>query len=530
MERRNFIRNSSYFVIGANALGLLSCNDSTNPVLKKEEGFQLEEWTIDQLQNAYDDGSQTIEKVVQMYLNRIEAIDKNGPKLNSVIEVNPNALPIAKELDKELADGKKRGRMHGVPVIIKDNIDTGDNMMTTAGSRALIGSYAKEDAGVVKKLREAGAVIIAKANLSEWANFRGDNSSSGWSGRGGQTKNPYELDRNPCGSSSGSGASVSANLCMVAIGTETNGSIVCPSNANGVVGIKPTVGLVSRSGIIPISETQDTAGPMARTVADAAICLSAIAGSDDRDSYTTQADEKATDYSQFLKKDGLQGKRLGLFKSAMGFSKAVDRLIEQAIDQMKEVGAEIIDIERINSMNVGRESFDVLLYEFKDGLNKYFASLGEDAPIKSLEELIEWNKKDSIELSFYDQELLIQANEKGDLNSEEYITAKQKMLEAYREEGIDKVMDEHELDAIIAPTGSPAWYTDHINGDNFGGGSSSPAARSGYPNITVPAGFVDHLPIGISFFGKAWSEGALIELAYAYEQVSMNRKPPQFLD
>lgn len=530
MQRRKFIQDTGLIIAGANVLTFLSCQPS-KPSMGNSYDFELEEWTIGQLQQAYDEKSKTIEQVVQMYLERIEKIDWEGPKLSSVLEVNPNAIPIAKELDQELAEGKKRGPMHGIPVLLKDNIDTADNMMTTAGSRALIGSYAKEDSGVAKKLREAGAIILGKANLSEWANFRGDMSSSGWSGRGGQTKNPYRIDRNPCGSSAGSGASVSANLCMVAIGTETNGSIVCPANANGVVGIKPTVGLVSRAGIIPISETQDTAGPMARTVTDAAICLGAMTGIDARDPYTQDAEGKAlSDYTPFLKKDGLNGKKLGLYKSAMGFNFKVDRLIEEALETMRSNGAEIIELENLGSTNVGSESFNVLLYEFKDGLNKYFAGLGPDAPIKTLEELIEFNKKDSIELKYFDQELLIMAQEKGDLNSEEYITSKEKMLQATREEGIDKVMEENNLDAILGPTGSPAWPTDWANGDSFHGGSSSPAARAGYPNITVPIGFIEELPVGLSFFGKAWTEGALLEVAYAYEQASMKRKAPKFID
>lgn len=493
------------------------------------QDFPFEEFTIEQLHAGYANGEFTVQEVIKKYIDRIKRIDKSGPQLNAVIQVNPDAMTIAAQLDKEFMEGKIRGPMHGIPVLLKDNIDTHDQMETTAGSRALLGSHPLQDSYIAEKLRASGAVILGKANLSEWANFRGELSSSGWSGVGGQTKNPYVLDRNPCGSSSGSGVAVSANLCMVAIGTETNGSIVCPSTANGIVGIKPTVGLLSRSGIIPISFTQDTPGPMARTVKDAATCLGAMVGVDQNDSKTLASEGKFhTDYTQFLKKNGLKGKRIGLYKPALGKHFKVDALMDETIKHLKNQGVTIIDVDEITSVNVNALSFEVMLYEYKDGLNKYFASLGENAPIKNMDELIAFNKTDSIELRYYDQRFLEMANEKGDLDSPEYLEALQKMHSAIREEGIDKIMDEHELDAIIAPTGSPAWKTDWVNGDAYILGSSSPAAISGYPNITVPMGFVEDLPVGISFFGRAWSEPLLLEIAYAYEQSTMHRKPPKF--
>ncbi|MBC8314026.1 MAG: amidase [Bacteroidetes bacterium] len=496
----------------------------------ESDSFIFLEQDITQVQQGYKDGTYSIKEVVQAYLDRIEAIDKSGPMLNSMIQVNPDAIQIAEELDKELEVGNSRGPMHGIPVVLKDNIDTHDKMATTAGSRALMNSYPLKDSYIAKQLRDAGAIIIGKANLSEWANFRGELSSSGWSGVGGQTKNPYILDRNPCGSSSGSAAAVSANLTMIAIGTETNGSIVCPSTANGIVGIKPTVGLASRSGIIPISFTQDTPGPMARTVRDAAICLGAIVGIDSADEKTLASQRKFyRDYTQFLKEDGLKGKRIGLYKAPFGRNYKVDTLMYKAVDFLKSEGAEIIEIEKISSEKVGSYSFEIMLFEYKDGLNKYFQSLGPDAPIKSVEELIAFNQSDSIELKHYNQRYLEMAQEKGDLTSLEYQEALAKMLQGSREDGIDRVMNEHDLDAIIAPTGSPAWKTDWINGDSYHLGSSSPAARAGYPNITVPMGYIDELPVGISFFGKVWSEPLLLEIAYAYERGTKHRKSPKFL-
>jgi amidase len=510
---------------------LITCQSPIQKVTTETNPARyLEEMTISQLQEGYRNGNFTIKEVVTDYLTRIQSIDKNGPVLNSVIIVNPDALRIAEELDKEMASGRIRGPMHGVPVILKDNIDTHDKMPTTAGATVLRNSFPPKDSWVSQKLREAGAVIIGKANLSEWANFRADISSSGWSGVGGQTKNPYVLDRNPCGSSSGSGASVSANLCMIAIGTETDGSIVCPSNNNGLVGLKPTVGLISRTGIVPISFTQDTPGPMGRTVEDVAKCLGILTGIDSTDSKTlASAGNFMTDYSKFLNKDGLKGKRIGLLKNNMGFMGKVDTLIRQAVIKLKEQGAEIIEIEAPKGTGYGDAEYQVLLYEFKDGLNKYFNSLGQGAPVKDLKELIEFNKKDSIELKYFDQNIFEKAQKKGDLGSPEYKTSLARMLKATREDGIDRMLKDNKLDALMAPTGSPAWKTDLVLGDHFMGGSSSLAAVAGYPAITVPAGFVDQLPICVSFFGKAWSEPVLIEIAYAYEQASKLRRAPKFL-
>ncbi|MGD9994258.1 MAG: amidase [Salinivirgaceae bacterium] len=523
------MKNKSLSLIALLLLGFaFACQQPASKL--SNNAFALEEMTILEMHQRYLDQSLTVEEVVQQYLNRIEQIDKNGPALNAVIQLNPDALEIARELDAELREGKVRGYMHGIPVLLKDNLDTHDKMATTAGSRALMGSQPLQDSWVAKKLRESGAVILGKANLSEWANFRGELSSSGWSGVGGQTKNPYVLDRNPCGSSSGSGVAVSANLCMVAIGTETNGSIVCPSHANGIVGIKPTVGLVSRSGVIPISWTQDTPGPMARNLSDAAICLAAISGVDSADTKTLAAKENLhADYQPFLKSNGLQGKRLGLYTRALGTHYKVDALMQETVDYLKSQGAEIVEIDQIANPEVESWSFELMLYEYKDGLNKYFASLGEKATIKNLDELIAFNKSDSVEMQIYNQVYLEMANEKEGLDSKAYKDLLQKMENGMRTEGIDRVMNAHQLDAIIAPTGSPAWKTDWVNGDFYQLGSSSPAAISGYPNITVPMGFIGELPVGISFFGRAWSEPLLLEIASAYEQGTRHRKAPKFL-
>lgn len=512
-------------------VSLISCQPKEKKSKEITDKTYLEEITIAQLQQGYKEGKFTITDVVKDYLERINEIDKNGPRLNSIITLNPDALQLAEELDKEMAAGKIRGPLHGIPVILKDNIDTHDKMPNTAGATALRNSYPSSDSWVAKKLREAGAIIIGKANLSEWANFRSKISSSGWSGVGGQTKNPYVLDRNPCGSSSGSGVAVSANLCMLAIGTETNGSIVCPANNNGIVGLKPTVGLISRSGIIPISFTQDTPGPMGRTVTDVAICLGTLTGIDPADSKTLNAEGKfQTDYTKFLKLDGLKGKRIGLLKDAMGFHHKVDILMYKTVSLLKSKGAEVIELEFPFNGDLEKASLLVMLYEFKDGLNKYFKSLGNDAPVKSMEELIRFNKSDSIELRYFDQKLLEMAQEKGTLESVEYREALAKILKGTREEGIDKVMNEHKLDALMLPTGAPAWKTDLIDGDLYLGGNSSWAAISGYPNITVPMGFIDELPVGVSFFGRAWSEPILLEIAYSFEQSTKHRRMPRFLE
>lgn len=489
----------------------------------------LEEISISEIQSGYSQGDFTITELVEAYIKRIKDIDESGPQLNSIIVINPDALKIAAKLDEELKQGKSRGSLHGIPVVLKDNIDTHDKMPTTAGSRALANSFPLQDSYVTKKLREAGAIIIGKANLSEWANFRGELSSSGWSGVGGQTKNPYVLSRNPCGSSSGSAVAVSANLTVLAIGTETNGSIVCPSNNNGIVGIKPTVGLLSRSGIIPISFTQDTPGPMARTLTDAVTCLNAICDVDSLDSKTLAAKGNIKpDYTKYLKKNGLEGKRIGVYTDANGINFKVDKVYEEAVMLIKSLGAEVFEIGSLENAEVDNNSFKLMLYEYKDGLNNYFESLGENAEIKSLQELIDFNNSDSIEMKYYNQKYLEMALKMSDLNSDDYKEALKNAMAGSQKNGIDRVMDSLNLDAIIAPTGGPAWQTDLVNGDNYQLGSSSPAAISGYPSITVPMGFIEELPIGISFFGRAWSEDVLIEVAFAYENATKYRRSPKF--
>jgi amidase len=493
--------------------------------------FELDESTIADLQDAMKSGKYTARAIAEKYLARIDQIDKQGPAINAVIELNPDALAIAEALDKEHKDKGPRSPLHGIPVLIKDNIDTADKMMTTAGSLVLLGSKPPKDSTVAQKLREAGAVILGKTNLSEWANIRSSHSTSGWSGRGGQTKNPYALDRNPCGSSSGSGAASSANLCAAAIGTETDGSIVCPSSSNGLVGIKPTVGLVSRTGIIPISHSQDGAGPMCRTVRDAAIVLGVLTGIDEQDSATANSREHSyTDYSQFLKEDGLRGARIGVVRKTFGFNDAVDKIMEDAIDTLQKQGAILVDPAPIETAGkFGDSEFTVLLYELKADLNAYLARLGPNAPVKTLKDIIDFNERHrEKEMPFFGQDTFLKAEEKGPLTTQEYIDALAKNHQLARKEGIDATMDKNNLDALIGPTGGPAWLTDHINGDSFGGGSSGAAAVAGYPNVTVPAGFVHGLPVGISFFGRAWSEPVLIRLAYAFEQATKVRKPPTF--
>ncbi|NTU94621.1 MAG: amidase [Bacteroidales bacterium] len=528
--KKFFIRINGFALFLLLALSLFSCGNNENKKGEADTSY-LEEISVSQLGKDYREGKTTIKKVVADYLSRIDKIDKKGPMLNSVIAINPDAIKIAEELDKEMAAGKIRGPLHGIPVILKDNIDTKDSMPTTAGAVVLKKSFVGKDSRVAEILREAGAVIIAKSNMSEWANFRANLSSSGWSGIGGQTKNPYVTDRNPCGSSSGSGVAVSANLCAFAIGTETNGSIVCPSNNNGIVGLKPTVGLISRTGIIPISFTQDTPGPMGRTVEDVAVALGVLAGADSTDSKTMVKEAKfCNDYTQFLKKEGLKGKRIGLVTNISGFHFKVDSLMKDAVAFLRSSGAEVVEVNMPMKGEVSGASFQVLLYEFKDGLNSYFASLGDKAPVKNIEELIEFNKKDSVELRFFDQQLLEMAQLKEGLDDPKYKQALALMQKGTREEGIDKVMNSNKLDALIAPTGGPAWKTDLVNGDNFLGSSSSFAAISGYPNITVPMGFISDLPVGISFFGRAWSEPVLLEIAYAFEQGTMHRKAPKYLN
>ena len=493
--------------------------------------FELDEATVTDLQRGMVSGKFSARSLTEKYLARIEEIDRRGPAVHSVIEVNPDALEIAASLDHERKEKGPRGPLHGIPVLIKDNIDTADRMLTTAGSLALVGSRPAQDSFVVRKLREAGAVILGKTNLSEWANMRSSHSTSGWSGRGGLTKNPYALDRNPCGSSSGSGSAVSANMCALAVGTETDGSVVCPSSSNGIAGIKPTLGLISRSGIIPIAHSQDTAGPMARTVRDAAILLSALAGVDPRDGASAESTGKASaDYTRFLDPNGLKGARIGVARKYFGFNDAVDKVIDEALDAMKQAGAVLVDPADLESHG----KFDdtelmVLLYELKADLNAYLVGR-PGALVHSLEELIAFNEHNrEKEMPYFGQDLFIKAQAKGPLTSKEYLDALDANHRLARKEGIDRLMDKFHLDAIMAPTAGPAWITDLVDGDHDTGGSSNAAAVAGYPDITIPAGFVSGLPVGISFFGRAWSEPTLLKLAYAFEQATKGRKPPRFM-
>jgi amidase len=500
------------------------------PRAQAPAAFPLDEATVSQLQEWMTAGRYTARQVAELYLQRIEAVDRGGPQLRSVIEVNPDALTIADSLDAERKSGRTRGPLHGIPVLIKDNIETADRMMTTAGSLALEGARPAKDAFIVERLRAAGAVILGKTNLSEWANFRSTHSSSGWSGRGGQVKNPYVLDRNPCGSSSGTGAAIAANLAAIGVGTETDGSIVCPSGANGLVGIKPTLGLVSRTGIIPIAHSQDTAGPMARTVADAAALLAVLSGADPRDGETKNNGGRArTDYTRDLNAGALQGARIGVArKQYFGYSAATDRLVDQAIADMKAQGAVIVDPADIaTASKMDACEMEVLLYEFKADLDAYLAST-PSAPVRSLADVIAFNEREKArELPFFGQELFLMAQKKGPLTTPAYRTARARCRALARAQGIDLTLTRYRLDAIVAPTGSPAWTTDPVNGDHFTGASSTPAAVAGYPSITVPAGDAFGLPVGISFIGAAWSESRLIALAYAYEQATKHRTPPR---
>jgi amidase len=494
--------------------------------------FELSETTIADLQTAMKSGKLSARRIAELYLRRIEEIDRRGPSLNSVIETNPDAPAIAESLDRERKAGRVRGPLHGIPVLIKDNIDTADRMMTTAGSLALVGAKPRRDASVAERLREAGAVILGKTNLSEWANFRSTHSTSGWSGRGGQTKNPYVLDRNPCGSSSGSGAAVSANLCVVAVGTETDGSIVCPSSTCGIVGIKPTLGIVSRAGIIPIAHSQDTAGPMARTVRDAAILLTALAGPDPRDPATRDGGQLArTDFTKFLDADGLRGARIGVARKFFGFNDRVDKLMADAIDLMKRAGATLVDPADLPTHGkFDAAEFEVLLYEFKADINKYLAALAPGEHPHTLKDLIDFNERNrDKEMPYFGQEIFVKAEAKGPLTDRAYLQNLRKSKTLSQAQGLDAVMSKNNLDAIIAPTGGPAWTTDLLNGDHFTGGSSTPAAVAGYPNVQVPAGYVYGLPVGISFYGRAFTEPKLIRLAYAYEQATKHRQPPRLL-
>ena len=533
MKRRTFLHSTA----AASALTLVnlaspakfqSAKASTD---SSPADFELDEVSITDLQRHMQSGRYSAHSLVEKYVSRIHEIDKAGPALNSIIELNPDAESIAANLDRERKDKGARGPLHGIPILIKDNIDTADRMMTTAGSLALVGSKPSQDAFVVKRLREAGAVILGKTNLSEWANFRSNHSSSGWSGRGGQTRNPYAVDRNPCGSSSGSGVAVSANLCSAAIGTETDGSVVCPSSANSLVGIKPTVGLISRAGIIPISHSQDTAGPMARTVSDAVILLGILTSQDPRDPATAESRGKSlSDYTKFLDRDGLKGMRLGVARKYFGFNDQVDKLMSERLEDLKRLGAILIDPADIpTSGKFDASELEVLLYEFKADLNKYLAGLGT-SPVRSLKEVIDFNEKNrDKEMPYFGQDLFIKAQAKGPLTSQQYIQALRKNHLLTRTQGIDFVMKQNRLDALIAPTGGPAWPTDLVNGDHFTGGYSSASAVAGYPHITIPAGYVFGMPVGMSFFAGAYSEPKLIKMAYAFEQGTKARQPPKFL-
>ena len=533
-SRRGFLQRSviggvaaaAYPALGAARVAAASAASGT-----EVPAFELDEARVADLQAGMAAGKYSARLLVEKYLARIEQVDKSGPSVNSVIEINPEAAAIADALDKERAARGARGPLHGIPVLIKDNIDTADQMMTTAGSLALMESRPAKDSFVAQKLRAAGAVILGKTNLSEWANTRSSHSTSGWSGRGGLTKNPYALDRNACGSSSGSGAAEAASFCAVAVGTETDGSVVCPSSVSGLVGIKPTLGLIGRSGIIPIAHSQDTAGPMARTVRDAAILLGALAGVDPDDSMTKDsAGKAAADYTSFLDPNGLRGARIGVARKYFGFHEGVDRLMEDCLAEMKRLGAEIIDPADLPSHG----KFDdtettVLLYELKADLKSYLAKRG-DEQCRSLKDVIEFNQRNrEKEMPYFGQDIFVKAEAKGPLTDKEYLDALEANHRLARNEGIDAVMDKFRLDAIVAPTAGPAWLTDLVDGDHDGGGSSNAAAVAGYPNITVPAGFIAGLPVGISFFGRAWSEGMLLKVAYGFEQATRVRKPPRFL-
>ncbi len=539
LDRRTFLGHAA--VLGAAAAGGVRLSDRPG-ILPQTIGrpsghapappFELEEVTLAQLRDGMAAGRWTSHHIVEQYLERIAALDRSGPTLRSIIETNPEALALADELDRERASHGPRSPLHGIPVLLKDNIDTADRMTTTAGSLALEGSIPPRDSFVAERLRAAGAVLLGKANMSEWANIRSTHSSSGWSARGGQCRNPYVLDRNPCGSSSGSAAAVSANFCAVAIGTETDGSIVCPASANGVVGIKPTVGLVSRAGIIPISHTQDTGGPLCRTVADAAAVLSALTGTDPRDRATAgSAGQAQADYTKHLDPGALKGARIGVARAKFfGYSDVTDRLGEAGIDVLRKAGAVIVDPADIPHAGTYDEiELEVLLFELKHDLNRYLATLGPTARIRTLADAIAFNENErDREMPYFGQELFVRAQAKGPLTSSAYRKALGTCRRLSRTLGIDAIMTQHRLDALIAPTGNPAWPTDLVNGDHFTGSSSTPAAVAGYPSVSVPMGYAWGLPVNLSFFGPAWSEPLLIGLAYAYEQKTMHRKAPEF--
>jgi amidase len=522
MDRRDFVR------LGLAAGAVAGVAQSGTALAAQAPGGILDAGVLEQ-QAQMRAGKLSAHALASQYLARIAAIDKAGPRLRSVIELNPDALTIAAGLDRERAAGRLRGPLHGIPVLLKDNIATGDKMSTSAGSLALDGVRATRDSFVAAQLRAAGAVILGKTNLSEWANMRSTHSTSGWSGRGGQTKNPYALDRNTSGSSSGSGAAIAASLATLAVGTETDGSIVSPASTCGIVGIKPTLGLVSRSGIVPIAQSQDTAGPMTRSVTDAALLLAAMAGVDGDDAATAGSAGRVVDYAGALRKDGLQGKRIGVARNFFGSNDVVDALIARELEVLKAQGAVLVDVTVPNIDKYGDSETAVLLYEFKPGLAAYLAGYAPHAPVKTMADVIAFNDKHAArEMPWFAQEHLVAAESKAGLDTKEYKDALANNLRYAREEGIDQVMREHKLDALVAPTGGPAWLTDYINGDHYGGSFSTPAAVAGYPHVTVPAGYARGLPVGISFVGGAYSEATLIAMAYAYEQATLHRRAPTF--
>lgn len=528
--RREFLKLGMAAAVQPPAGTVKSPSPSSRRGGPARSAFPFEEATVAGLGALMANGEITSVALTRAYLDRIGEVDRGASGLRSIIETNPEALKIAASLDAERKAGRSLGPLHGLPILVKDNIETGDLLVTSAGSLALAKHHARQDAFIVERLRRAGAVILGKANLSEWANFRSTKSSSGWSGRGGQCRNPYALDRNPCGSSSGSGAATSANLCVAAIGSETDGSIVCPSSGNGLVGIKPTLGLVSRSGIIPIAHSQDTAGPMARSVADAAAVLSALTGVDPRDNATIPSSLRgAADYTAFLDKGGLSGARIGIGRKFFGKDARVDRIMEGVVSAMKDAGAVMIDdCELSPGQDYSDSEFEVLLYEFKADLNAYLATVDRSLGLRNLADVIRFNDESKAKsMPYFGQEIFLKAQEKAGLDSREYRDALARNLKASREDGIDKALAKDRLDAILAPTGGPAWLIDLVNGDSFSGVSSSqPPAVAGYPAITVPAGFISGLPVGMTLMGPAWSEASLIKYAYAYEQATKHRKPP----
>ena len=527
MERRTLLK-----LTAAGAALVAATSEATAQAAASGGTFELSGATVADLSAAMRSGARTSVSIVQAYFERMDQIDRGGPAIHSIIERNPDALAIAAALDRERREQGARGPLHGIPVVLKDNIDTADRMRTSAGSLALGESIAARDAFVAERLRAAGCVVLAKTNLSEWANFRSSRSTSGWSGRGGQTRNPYALDRNTSGSSSGSAAAIAADLCAISVGTETDGSIVSPASICGLVGVKPTVGLVSRAGIVPIAHSQDSAGPMTRSVADAAVMLGAMTGVDPRDSATAASRGKAhSDYTRFLDPAGLKGARIGVARDFFGTNDRVDRVVDEAIAAMKNAGAVIIDPVQIKHHDkLGPSEYEVLLYEFKADLDGYLAALPASAPVHSLADVIEYNLRNrEREMPYFLQERLLEANKKGPLTDAAYTKAVTRNRKLARVEGIDATLAKHRLDALVAPTGSPAWLTDYVNGDHAEGGCSQPPAVAGYPHITVPAGFAFGLPVGVSFFAGAYAEPVLLRFAYAYEQATKARRPPRFL-